>query len=59
VAAIGAVEGRADKGIFCQLANQIREQCPLLSVILRLIEAAIAPCRLPAQLLSSSGAIQL
>ncbi|MNY30750.1 hypothetical protein D3C86_1648740 [compost metagenome] len=55
VAAIGAVEGRADKGVFCQFTNQLRQQCPLFSLIFRPIQTAIAARRLPAQNIQLRG----
>ncbi|MNR67369.1 hypothetical protein D3C85_1913220 [compost metagenome] len=54
VAAIGAVEGRADKGAFCQLADDLFEQRQLL-LLFRAIEAAIAARRLPAQEIQLRG----
>ncbi|MNE75702.1 hypothetical protein D3C80_1718860 [compost metagenome] len=48
MAAIGAVEGRADKGALRQPADDLFEQRQLLLLLFRAIEAAIAARRLPA-----------
>ncbi|MNJ58729.1 hypothetical protein D3C77_543800 [compost metagenome] len=49
VAAIGAVEGRTDKGVFCQFTDDLFELRQLLLLLVRAIEAAIAARCLPAQ----------